>query len=156
VSLLPYKLELQWTGNKGRGTEQYTSYDRSYTIRCAGKEDLHLSSDPHFRGDAGLYNPEELLLMAAASCHMLWYLHLCADAGLIVESYHDLPTATLRIDEKGSGKFEKIELNPSVILRAGSDPELAQALHGKANQMCFIANSLNIKISHRPTLRISS
>lgn len=152
---LPYSLELEWTGNKGLGTQHYTAYDRTYTIRSECKQDLCLSSDPHFRGDARLYNPEELLLMAASSCHMLWYLHLCADEDIVVESYKDHPTASLLIQENGAGYFEQIVLNPRVTVRAGADKALAEALHERANQMCFIANTLRIKITHKPVISIS-
>jgi len=79
-----YKTTIRWTGNKGQGTADYRSYERSHTAFIDGKQDILCSSDPAFRGDKTKHNPEELFLVSIASCHMLWYLHLCAEAGVVV------------------------------------------------------------------------
>ncbi len=63
------------------------------------------SSDPAFRGDASRYNPEELLLGALAACHMLWVLHLCADAGTVVMEYRDEAEGVAVEHPDGSGEF---------------------------------------------------
>jgi len=82
-----YCVKLIWTGNTGNGTSSYQAYKRDHEISVLGKPPIPGSSDPKFRGDAARYNPEELLVAALSTCHMLWYLHLCADAGIVVESY---------------------------------------------------------------------
>ena len=79
-----YQIFLQWTGSNGRGTANYRAYDHSYEIEVPGKPIIFGSSDPAFRGDQTKYNPEELFIASLSSCHMLWYLHLCAEAGIIV------------------------------------------------------------------------
>ena len=79
-----YSLKLNWTGNKGVGTKTYKDYTRDYTIQAKDKVVIQGSSDPAFLGNPDLYNPEELLLASIASCHMLWYLHLCASNKIIV------------------------------------------------------------------------
>ena len=79
-----YKSNLRWTGNTGTGTSNYRGYERSHSIRIDNKPELLMSSDPAFRGDRSKHNPEELLLASLSSCHMLWYLHLCAEAGVVV------------------------------------------------------------------------
>jgi organic hydroperoxide reductase OsmC/OhrA len=79
-----YTCALTSTGNKGAGTASYKAYSRDHVFSSAGKPDLLGSSDPAFRGEASRYNPEELLVASLASCHMLWYLHLSADAGVRV------------------------------------------------------------------------
>src|SRR6476619_3976513 len=84
-----YPIRLVWTGNKGEGTSTYRSYDRSYTIAVKNKPDFYGSSDPMFRGDPAKHNPENLLVMSLSSCHLLWYLHLCANNGIVVTSYED-------------------------------------------------------------------
>ena len=71
-----YLAHLVWTGNKGEGTSTYRSYERSFTISVKNKPDFNGSSDPMFRGDSGKYNPEDLMVMALSSCHLLSYLHL--------------------------------------------------------------------------------
>jgi len=145
---LSYQLDLEWTGNKGEGTISYNAYERSYVVHSKDKEELHMSSDEHFRGDKSKYNPEEMLLMAVSSCHMLWYLHLCADAGIIVKKYTDHPEAKLILDQTGSGRMDQFLLRPSVTITRETDREKAISLHEGANKKCFIANTLNVKIQH--------
>ena len=73
------------------GTSNYRSYERSHVISASGKPDIPASSDIAFRGEASRYNPEELLVASLSSCHMLWFLHLCADNGIVVVDYVDHP-----------------------------------------------------------------
>ena len=80
-----YRITTRWTGNLGSGTSAYTAYSRNHELSLEGKSAaIAGSSDPAFRGDASRYNPEELLLGALSACHMLWVLHLCADAGIAI------------------------------------------------------------------------
>jgi organic hydroperoxide reductase OsmC/OhrA len=147
-----YSLDLKWTGNTGKGTLHYTAYERNYQINISGKPVLEGSSDPSFRGDKSKYNPEELFLMSIAACHMLWYLHLCAEAGISVISYEDQATGTMMETANGSGSFQKVILHPSVVIAEKEKKEQATRLHNKANEMCFIANSCNFPILHEPVI----
>ena len=79
-----YTCTMIWTGNTGQGTSAYKAYARDHVYSAPGKPDLPGSADPAFRGDAGRYNPEELLVAALSSCHMLWYLPLCAVGGVVL------------------------------------------------------------------------
>lgn len=142
-----YKLKLKWTGNRGNGTTGYSSYERSHEIEAEGKaQKILLSADPAFLGNSGLFNPEELLLASLSSCHMLWYLHLCADEGIIVTSYSDSPAAVLIEGKDVNGKITGATLSPFVIIRAG-EIERAIQLHAKAHKECFIANSCNFTVT---------
>ncbi len=144
-----YSLGLRWTGNLGSGTGSYRDYSRSHLIRFSGNDTLEASSDPHFRGDPQKTNPEELFLASIASCHMLWYLHLCADAGVVVTEYSDNPTGNMEEYETGAGKFTEVELHPRVVITRREDIDLAERLHAKAHTYCFISNSLNFEVKHR-------
>jgi organic hydroperoxide reductase OsmC/OhrA len=146
-----YNLAISWTGNKGNGTRDYRSYERSHTVMVNGKQDILCSSDPAFRGDSSRHNPEELFLASIASCHMLWYLHLCAEAGIVVVDYDDNAIGTMRETENGSGHFTEVTLNPKVVVTDKTMIEKANQLHKKANEFCFIANSCNFPIHHHPT-----
>src|SRR5947209_274064 len=84
-----YRTRVVWTGNLGTGTSGYTDYSRNHEISAEAKAAVYASSDPAFRGDRSRYNPEELLVASLSSCHMLWYLHLCADDGVQVLQYED-------------------------------------------------------------------
>ena len=145
-----YNLTVKWTGNTGNGTSGYKTYERSHTISAQGKKEIFASSDPAFSGDKAKYNPEELLVASIASCHMLWYLHLCADAGVIVTDYADNAIGIMQETENGSGYFTEITLYPEVTVKDASMIEKANSLHSKANEYCFIANSVKFPVHHLP------
>jgi len=145
-----YNIELEWTGNSGSGTSSYRDYARSHIIRTAGKPDIQGSSDPVFRGDAGRYNPEEMLLAALSACHMLWYLHLCADAGVIVTAYTDVAHGRMEMNNDGSGQFAEVVLMPAVTVQHHEMMEKALHLHHEAHTMCFISRSVNFPVHIRP------
>ncbi len=145
-----YKTTITWTGNKGQGTNHYRSYERRHTITIDGKEDILCSSDPAFRGDKARHNPEDLLLSSLSACHMLWYLHLCSEAGVIVTDYTDNATGTMVETENGRGHFTEVTLNPAVKVQNASMINKANELHKKANELCFIANSVNFPVHHQP------
>lgn len=148
-----YLVNIKWTGNLGTGTSGYTAYSRNHIFSAANKtEMIKLSSDPHFRGDASIYNPEELLVASIASCHMLWYLHLCADAKITVVNYEDAPEGFMEEGGTTPGKFIKVILHPRVTVKQGDDAQKAIALHHEANAKCFISNSCNFPIEHQPEI----
>lgn len=149
-----YRLTVTWTGNKGIGTSDYLSYERSHTVSVEKKADILGSSDPHFRGDETKHNPEELFVASLSSCHMLWFLHLCADAGVVVLDYVDFAEGTMQETADSGGHFTEVVLHPNVMV---SDHEMiakANALHDKAHALCFIANSCNFPIRHVPKCKV--
>ncbi len=147
-----YSLDIKWTGNTGEGTKNYRSYERSHIISVENKTEIAASSDPSFRGDKTKHNPEELFLASLSSCHMLWYLHLCADAGIVVTNYSDQATGTMTETANGGGKFTEVVLHPSVTITNEVMLEKATSLHHKANVLCYIANSCNFPILHKPVI----
>ncbi len=145
-----YEIQISWTGNLGDGTKRYTGYSRNHEIVSAGKPVLPGSSDPSFRGDPARYNPEQLLVASLSTCHMLWYLHLCSENGVVVEEYSDAAAGIMEEHPDGSGRFVEVMLRPSVTISAESDTERALALHEDAHRKCFIANSVNFPVLHDP------
>jgi organic hydroperoxide reductase OsmC/OhrA len=81
---------------------------------------------------------------------MLWFLHLCADAGIVVVSYEDLAHGVMRENADGSGQFVDVVLNPRVMLADSADAERAEALHDRAHHLCFISRSVTFPVSVRP------
>ncbi len=148
-----YNLQLEWTGNDGEGTSSYKSYRRDHLIVCEGKPVIPASSDPSFRGDRTRYNPEELLVASLSSCHMLWYLHLCAVNKVTILEYQDAAVGTMEERPDGSGAFVRVLLRPSVTIRAGDDHAKAMSLHHEAHHMCFIANSVNFPVEVEAEIR---
>ena len=150
-----YTLTIQWTGNKGEGTLDYTSYERDHTISADGKQEIPASSDPAFRGDKTRYNPEELFVASLSSCHMLWFLHLCARKGVVVTDYTDKPTGIMVETKNGGGKFREVTLNPTITVTDASMTDKIDELHRKANELCFIANSVNFPVYHKSICLVS-
>lgn len=150
-----YQAGIRWTGNRGEGTSNYKAYGRDHVISIPGKPDIEGSSDPAFRGDAGRYNPEELLLAAISACHMLWYLHLCAEAGVVVLNYMDKANALMQEDETGMGRFTEATLSPFVTVADQHMTGKAMTLHHEAHRFCFIANSVNFPVKYMPDIRVA-
>jgi organic hydroperoxide reductase OsmC/OhrA len=157
-----YRAVVTWTGNRGQGTSGYRAYDRSHEV-TAGPEDparvsvgrghpqpIAASSDPAFRGDPDRWNPEQLLTAALAQCHMLWYLHLCAAAGVVVTGYRDEAAGTMTEDADGGGRFTEVVLRPRVTVSSPDMIEEAAGLHRDAHEKCFVARSVNFPVRHEP------
>jgi organic hydroperoxide reductase OsmC/OhrA len=149
-----YSVKVKWTGNTGKGTNDYRSYNRDHVIGVAGKLPIAGSADPKFRGNAARYNPEELLVASLSACHMLWYLHLCADSGVVVVAYEDEPEGIMETSADGNGRFVRVTLRPRVHINKGS-AEKAKTLHRRAHELCFIANSVNFPVAHEATVEIN-
>lgn len=147
-----YEVEIVWTGNRGSGTSAYTAYGRDHELRMPEKPAIAGSSDPSFRGDARRWNPEELLVASLSACHKLWYLHLCADAGVIVTSYVDQAEGIMIEEDGGEGQFTSVVLRPKVTVSPESDTDLAQRLHRAAHEMCFIARSVAFPVTHEAVI----
>jgi organic hydroperoxide reductase OsmC/OhrA len=147
-----YKVQLEWTGNDGEGTKTYKGYRRDHVIASTGKPEVPASSDPSFRGDAARYNPEELLVASLSSCHMLWYLHLCAVNNVVVVEYRDGASGVMRENADGSGEFVSVLLKPAVKISAESDRAKALALHHDAHGFCFVARSVNFPVEVSPEI----
>ena len=149
-----YSVNVRWTGNLGQGTANYRGYKRDHEISAQGKPPVPASSDPNFRGDRTRYNPEELLVASLSACHMLWYLHLCSEAGIVVTDYEDEAKGVMTETSDGGGHFTSVTLRPAVKVAAGADNELAMKLHDKAHHLCFIANSVNFPVLCEPSIKV--
>lgn len=141
-----YHVTVRWTGNSGEGTSSYRSYERSHQVSADGPPPITGSSDPAFRGDAAGWNPEQLLVASLSQCHMLWYLHLCAEAGVVVVDYVDRATGWMVLTADGGGHFAEVVLHPAVTVTAESMSASAAEVHHQAHQKCFIANSVNFPV----------
>jgi len=131
-----YQTNITWTGNQGVGTKQYNAYTRDYTVAIENKADVLGSSDPAFL--------------------MLWFLHLASTNGIVVIEYTDTASGVMVEKEDGSGYFESVILNPVVTITDSSRIEETNDLHRLANKYCFIANSLNFQVQHKPICKVGS
>ncbi|WP_202701017.1 OsmC family protein [Flavobacterium sp. UGB4466] len=149
-----FKAAVKWTF-KPKGEDAVKRfYSKSHQITIEGKPILNVSAAKAFKGDPELYNPEDLLLSSLVSCHMMSYLYVCSQNGIEVLEYSDDAEATLEVSPDGSGRFVAVHLNPKVKIANADQIELANALHTKANQLCFIANSCNFPVSHHGSCEV--
>ncbi|WP_330179135.1 OsmC family protein [Nocardia sp. NBC_01503] len=138
-----YEVEVTWSG----ATTGYRDYTRNHELLAAGRPNIPATADPKFRGDKTRWNPEQLLVASLSDCHMLWYLHLCAEAGIVVTNYHDTAEGVM-----DNVRFQQVTLRPQVTIRDAEQAEQAAALHAEAHKRCFIANSVNFPVAHEPTV----
>ena len=147
-----YRATVAWEGSTGGG---YTAYTREHegTVPPA-RDPVALSADPHFRGDAGRANPEQLLVLAASSCQLLSFLHVAATAGLDVLDYTDDAEGVMPTDEHPM-RITRIVLRPRVLVAAGSDVSAFDALVHEAHESCFIASSLTTEVVVEATVEVA-
>lgn len=131
-------------------------YSRAHEWRFDGGLRVPASSSPLSvplpMSDPANLDPEEALVAAAASCHMLFFLSLAAQRGFIVDQYSDHALGVLGKDEDGRIAMTTITLRPSVVFSGPSLPDAAQraALHHLAHDKCYIANSLKTAVLIAP------
>jgi organic hydroperoxide reductase OsmC/OhrA len=138
-----YRTTISWAGE----TRDYNTYSREYGVAIPGKPKFRASADAAFKGDARLYNPEDMLVVSLATCHMLSYLAVCARLGIIVTGYEDHAEGTVAIKDKRM-RFIEVVLHPRVMLASGADMDRAAAAHKQAHEECFISNSVNFPVRH--------
>jgi organic hydroperoxide reductase OsmC/OhrA len=148
-----YQVTTTWTDKNRNGTTDIAAYSRSHTATIENKPPLQLTTDNAKFGDKSILNPEDLLLTALSSCHMLSYLYLCAQAGIVVVGYTDNATGLMIENSRGGGSFTEVVLRPEVIIAADSNVLQANAMHHKAHEICYIANSVNFDVKIEPTCK---
>jgi len=151
-----FKINTEWTDNLGQGTLNYLSYSRDHILKVMNKPELLLSSYKDYQGNENKHNPEDLFISSISSCHMLWYLHLCAENKIRVFQYKDEAIGTLKLNKDGSGKFIDVSLYPIVFVENETMIPKAKALHSEAHNFCFIASSCNFPIRHFPKIKLYS
>ena len=144
-----YQSHVVWRGSTAAGPAHY---DRTHqAVAPPAKQELRLSADPAFRGDATLLNPEQLLLAAASSCQLLSFLALAARAGVDVVAYQDDADALMPVDERPA-RITQVVLRPQILVATGADLDQVRRLVTEAHDSCYIANSLTAKIVLEPSV----
>jgi len=145
-----HRIGLQWSRNGGpfaRG-----NYDSSHQIRYAGGQQLMIGPSPDLGGDPQLADPEQVLLSALSSCHMLTFLAVAANRGYVVDSYRDDAVAVLGKNDDGKMAVIRATLAPRVTFSGEKqpNPDEYQKLHERAHAACFIANSVRTHVDVQP------
>jgi organic hydroperoxide reductase OsmC/OhrA len=130
----------------------YETYDRTHAIRFEGGQVLPSSAAPDYLGRSEFANPEEMLVAALSSCHMLTFLAIAAKSRVVIDKYEDQAVAELTKNADGKLAITKVTLRPLIIVAAGQG-DLSERLthfHEKAHANCFIANSVKCEVTVQP------
>jgi organic hydroperoxide reductase OsmC/OhrA len=144
-----YSARMRWSGSTAEG---YDGYGRQHEAQAPpAAQPLNLSSDPAFKGDPALLNPEQLLVLSASSCQLLSFLAVAARARIDVVSYEDDAIGEMP-EEPRPARVARIVLRPRITIR-GALPAGTRLLHlvEVAHRECFIANSITSEIEIQPT-----
>ena len=142
-----HKVSLEWK----RESEQFTyeSYNRDHMLTFEGGARVPVSAAPAYRGNPALVNPEEGLVAALSSCHMLTFLAVAAKKRFVVDRYSDRAVGFLEKNQKGRLAITRVILHPRVEFSGPALPgpkEIAE-LHEQAHSGCFIANSITTEVT---------
>jgi organic hydroperoxide reductase OsmC/OhrA len=146
-----YETHLSWSGSTGLGWEHY---DREHAATAPPAEQEIRLTTGESHGDPAILNPEQLLVMAASSCQMLWFLHLAAKARIDVVEYEDDATGLMPLDEKPV-RITEITLRPRIVIAGEASEERVRKLVQVAHEHCFIANSLSSEVGIEPRIEIA-
>jgi organic hydroperoxide reductase OsmC/OhrA len=138
-----YKNELVWKSARRGG------------LSINGKPELEVGSPPEFKGEPGIWSPEELLVGALNACMMLTFLTLSQSKGVQLVGYESAAEGLL---ENVDGKYQitQVVVQPSVVLRTQADLEAARTIMGEVERNCFISNSIKAEVKLAPQLQVSS
>jgi organic hydroperoxide reductase OsmC/OhrA len=150
VATNTYETRAHWTGSTGLGWEHY---DRTHVATAPGIEQEVRVTTGESKGDPTILNPELLLLMAASSCQMLWFLHLAAKARIDVVEYDDSATALMPTDEHPV-RITEITLRPRIVVSGEASEERVHKLAHTAHEHCFVANSLTAQMTLQPIVEV--
>jgi organic hydroperoxide reductase OsmC/OhrA len=131
------------------------SWRRDHTIEMTGKPDLQGSAGAAFFGDASRHNPEDLLVAALSSCHMLSFLSASARGRLRIVAYEDRAEAVLS-PQGGSFRFTEATLRPRITVAHEKDLPKAREMNELARKICFIANAVNFPVRDEPEFLVEA
>jgi organic hydroperoxide reductase OsmC/OhrA len=143
-----YEAHARWTGSTGLG---YEHYDRAHTVSAPPAEAELTVTTGEAKGDPRQLNPEQLLVMAASSCQLLWFLHLAAKARIDVVEYEDRAEAEMPEDEEPV-RITRISLRPRIVVASDVSEERVARLCELAHERCYVANSLNSEVTLDATI----
>ena len=145
-----YSAELRWSGSTALGWERY---DRAHTGMAPPAEQELVLTTGEAKGDPRQLNPEQLLVMAASSCQLLWFLHLAAKARIDVVEYEDSATGVMPTDVEPTSVTE-IVLRPRIVVASDASEERVRKLIQTAHEHCYIANSLTSSVAIEPEIEL--
>ncbi|HEY7632134.1 MAG TPA: OsmC family protein [Thermoleophilaceae bacterium] len=146
-----YRAHTHWAGDTGLGWEHY---ERAHTASAPPATQELTVTTGESKGDPSQLNPEQLVLMAASSCQLLWFLHVASVARIEVVEYEDEAEAEMPEDDKPV-RLTKIVLRPRIVVRPGPTEERVRHLVELAHKECYVANSLTTAVEVEPRIEIA-
>ena len=141
-----YETRLQWSGSTGLGWDHY---DREHgAVAPPAEQEVRLTTGES-QGDPAVLNPEQLVVMAASSCQMLFFLHLASKARIDVVEYVDEASGVMPLDDDPV-RLTEITLRPRIVIAGDASEERVQKLVHTAHEHCYIANSLKSEVTLEP------
>jgi organic hydroperoxide reductase OsmC/OhrA len=144
-----YSGALRWIGQHTAEPVGARSFTRDFVIEFEGKPAIAGSAPASYFGDDARHNPETLMVSSLLACHFLTYMSVCARAGVKVLEYSDQGTGTVG-PKDGRMRMVRTVLRPRVRIADAASVEAALALHQKAHENCFMANSVNFPVDVEP------
>jgi organic hydroperoxide reductase OsmC/OhrA len=145
-----YEANLSWRGSTGEGWERY---DRAHEVSAPPAEPTLTVTTGEEKGDPRQLNPEQLVVMAASSCQLLWFLHLAAKARIDVVEYQDEAEAEMPEDERPV-RITQIVLKPRIVVASEASEDRVRKLAELAHERCYVANSLRSKVRVEPRIEL--
>lgn len=141
-----HAVRLEW--NSTPHATQSGTYNRDHKAIYGAEVSLPVSAAPDYLGNSEVADPEQLLVNALASCHMLYFLAICEGSGYVVDSYTDDAVGTVTKSPEGQYWVSEIILRPHVVFSSAKQPdrEALSRLHNRAHKGCFIANSIKSEV----------
>lgn len=147
-----YRARCHWAGDTGLGWE---GYDRAHSGTAPPAEQELTLTTGESQGNPAHLNPEQLVVMAASSCQLLWFLHLAAKARIEVIEYEDDAEGVMPADDLPL-RLTRIVLRPRIVVRQGPTEERVKHLADLAHHECYIANSLKSDMLLEPRIEFAS
>jgi len=146
-----HKAKIDW--QRQPHSSDASTYSRNHRVDLNGKQQLQVSASTEFKGDPQCADPEQMLISAVSSCHMLFFLAIAEHQGFYVESYVDNPEGHLEKNSTGGKSVTRITLSPSVSFSHDNIPDTKtlSIIHASAHKNCFIRNSITAIVEINPT-----
>ena len=126
---------------------------RRGVVRAAGKPDLEVSSPPEFKGEAGIWTPEDLFVGSLNACILMTFATFAAQKGLDFASYECRAEGKLEFVE-GKYRFTEVKLYPQVAVKSPADVERTKEILESAHANCFVSNSISSAVTLSPEIRV--
>lgn len=149
-----YHASITWQRDGARFTDN--RYRRLHHWTFDEGLEVPASASPHSVplpfSEARAVDPEEALVAAVSSCHMLWFLSIAAKRGFVVERYSDNPAGTLGSNANGKEAITVITLRPEILFGGDERPTADDiaAIHHEAHEVCCLANSVTAEVRLDP------